>query len=114
MRGETAAESDAEPMRGRTAETIRRVKIGHRDVFKLDVLQARLSEPTSAIELRELAGAVADAILRHTQTLAARTLLYVFGDHGFARDRAGAVTQGGASPEEVLVPAFSFLVGSVH
>ncbi len=114
MRAQSAPESEAEPMRGRTAETIRRVKIGHRDVYKLDAVQSRLTEATSAHELREMAANVAEAIQRHTATLAARTLLYVFGDHGFARDRAGVVTQGGASPEEVLVPAFSFLVGAVH
>jgi hypothetical protein len=114
MRAQATSETDGEPLRGRTAETIRRVKIGHRDVFKLDLLQARLTEPVDAHELRELAGQVAEAITRHAQTLASRTLLYVFGDHGFLRDTAGVVTQGGASPEEVLVPAFSFLVGSVH
>ncbi len=113
MRGERGAESE-EPLRGRTSETIRRVKIGHRDVFKLDVVQARLGEALPTPALGELAFQVTEAIARHAQTLASRTLLFVFGDHGFVRDAGGGVTSGGASPEEVLVPAFSFLVGSVH
>jgi hypothetical protein len=42
----------------------------------------------------------------------------VFGDHGFALDALeGGISRarhGGASPEEVLVPAFAWLVGGVH
>ncbi len=111
---ERDAERDAEPIRGRTAETIRRVKIGHRDVFKLDLIQAHLSDPVESCALADLADKVADATTRHAHTLQSRTLLVVFGDHGFARGRDGAVSQGGASPEEVLVPAFAFVVGAVH
>jgi hypothetical protein len=47
-----------------------------------------------------------------------KTLVFVFGDHGFVLDPLdGGTTRGrsgGASPEEVLVPAFAWLVGSVH
>jgi hypothetical protein len=90
------------------------VKVGHRDVFKLDAIQARLVEPLEAGSQVELAAAVADAVAKHAQTLSSRTLLFVFGDHGFALDRHGAAQTGGASPEEVLVPAFAYLVGAVH
>jgi hypothetical protein len=43
----------------------------------------------------------------------------VFGDHGFKLDPLDAdsttsAKSGGASPEEVLVPAFAWLVGGVH
>jgi len=42
----------------------------------------------------------------------------VFGDHGFVlgphADGTGAARQGGSTPEEALVPAFAYLVGSVH
>ena len=47
-----------------------------------------------------------------------RTLLVVFGDHGFVVDNtassSGPARQGGASPEEVLVPGFAWLLGGVH
>ena len=40
------------------------------------------------------------------------------GDHGFLIDSldsgTSAARHGGASPEEVLVPAFAWLVGNVH
>ena len=64
--------------------------------------------------LAEIAELASDAIVRHAQTLQPRTLLFVFGDHGFTFDRDGTARQGGASPEEVLVPAFALLVGDVH
>jgi hypothetical protein len=45
-------------------------------------------------------------------------LLVVFGDHGFVCEPEGEgsapATQGGASPEEALVPGFAWLVGGVH
>ena len=44
--------------------------------------------------------------------------MFVFGDHGFRMDpcEGGTLsgTSGGASPEEVLVPAFAWLIGDVH
>jgi len=64
--------------------------------------------------LPALADTTADVVARHAETLAPRTLLFVFGDHGFVIDRNGAPLQGGASPEEVLVGAFALLVGDVH
>ena len=55
-----------------------------------------------------------EIVARHSDHLPPRTLLVVFGDHGFALDERGAACQGGASPEEVLVPAFAFLTGETH
>jgi hypothetical protein len=109
-------EREADPLRGRTAEMIRRIKIGSRDVYKLDLAETRLREGTiHALDmLPELAESLADVISRHAMTLQPRTLLFVFGDHGFILDKGGAPHQGGASPEEVLVPAFAFLIGEVH
>ena len=52
--------------------------------------------------------------------LAPRTLLLIFGDHGFRMlngpdtHTTAPATQGGASPEEVLVPAYAWLVDGVH
>jgi hypothetical protein len=40
--------------------------------------------------------------------------LFIVGDHGFGVDRRGEVVTGGASPEEVLVPAFAWLLGELH
>ena len=64
--------------------------------------------------LPTIAADVAAAIAKHAMTLAPRTLLFVFGDHGFTLGRDGAPMAGGASPEEVLVPAFAFLIGEAH
>jgi hypothetical protein len=109
-------EREQEPMRGRTAETIRRLKIGSRDVFKLDLAEAHLREATThaLAALSPIGEAVAEVVARHAGTLAARTLLFVFGDHGFTIEPGGATRHGGASPEEVLVPGYAFLIGEVH
>ncbi len=110
------AEREADPLRARTAEVIRRVKVGSRDVYKLDVIEAGLAKASGhALELiPELAKAAAEAIARQVKTLPARTLVYVFGDHGFVLDAAGAAHHGGAAPEEVIVPAFAWLTGEPH
>jgi hypothetical protein len=116
LRGAAPSERETDPVRGRTAETIRRIKIGSRDVYKLDIGDARLREaaPNTLAALPAVADTVADVIARHAATLAARTLLFVFGDHGFTVDREGMARSGGASPEEVLVPAYAFLVAEMH
>jgi hypothetical protein len=116
LRAPASDDREADPLRGRTAEMIRRIKIGSRDVYKLDLVEARLREQTGhALEtLPEIAEGVADAVSRHAMTLQPRTLLFVFGDHGFILDKDGAPHAGGASPEEVLVPAFAFLIGETH
>ncbi len=110
------AEREADPLRGRTAEMIRRIKIGSRDVYKLDLVEARLRESSAHVldMLPEVAASVAEVVARHALTLQPRTLLFVFGDHGFTLDKEGEPHQGGASPEEVLVPGFAFLIGDVH
>ncbi|HEX3771420.1 MAG TPA: hypothetical protein VHV30_11165 [Polyangiaceae bacterium] len=109
-------DADAEPPRGRTAEYVRRLRIGPREVHKLDIIEARLLGARGMVlrALPEIAEATAEAIARHAATLAPNTLLFVFGDHGFTVDKTGTARQGGASPEEVLVGAFAFLVGDVH
>jgi hypothetical protein len=111
-------------LRGRSAESVRRLRVGSRELYKLDVIPAMLgglAEPTRGASaahvvdaLEPIADAVADAIVRHFQTLPPRTLLLVIGDHGFTIDRRGRVTHGGATPEEVLVPCLSYLVGDLH
>lgn len=116
-----AGEDRDEPapsLRGRAAEVVRRVRVGSRELYKLDVVPALLESagtPAGVVgSLDAIASTTAEAIARHLSTLPARTLLFVVGDHGFAVDRRGEVRTGGASPEEVLVPAFSWLVGDLH
>ena len=106
--------------RGQNARTPRRVKVGHRDLLKLDLVEARLMEPGGheATRLDDLADELAEVLSAQLARLPARTLAIVFGDHGFKLDAMESGTtsakSGGASPEEVLVPAFAWLVGGVH
>ncbi len=106
--------------RGQNARTPRRVKVGHRDLLKLDLVEARLMAPGDheAPRLDDLADELAEVLSAQLARLPARTLAIVFGDHGFRLDamESGSTSakSGGASPEEVLVPAFAWLVGGVH
>jgi hypothetical protein len=106
--------------RGQLARTARRVKVGHRDLLKLDLVEARLMEPGTheAARLDDLADELGEVLSAQLARLPARTLAIVFGDHGFKLDAMESGTtsakSGGASPEEVLVPAFAWLVGGVH
>ena len=108
-------EEPSESLRGRAAEVVRRVRAGSRELYKLDLVPALLAGTPDVVgSLDAIAAATAEAIARHVSTLPARTLLFVLGDHGFTVDRRGESHTGGASPEEVLVPAFSWLVGELH
>ena len=87
---------------------------------KLDIIEAALTEPgkSEPARLDAIADQVGSAMADHFLKLPPRTLVMMFGDHGFLFDRLEHGTSagrcGGASPEEVLVPAFAWLVGSVH
>lgn len=119
-----AVEETTESLRGRSAETVRRFRVGSRELYKLDVVPSMLGalpDPSAGpspahvvAALAEIATSVADALLRHVETLPPRTLLLVLGDHGFTIDRRGRITHGGATPEEVLVPCLAYLVGDLH
>ena len=107
-------------VRGRALSTIRRERYGTKEIFKLDLVEARLRGvgPGFDERLGGIADEAAQVIARFVESSPPRTLLFVFGDHGFrlscdARGTAPA-TQGGASPEEVLVPGYAWLVGGVH
>lgn len=107
--------------RGRAALTPRRVRAGNLEILKLDVVEDMLRQPGLPVldRMDEIADITADTISAHIEKLPERTMVVVFGDHGFALDpsRAGTtaeVRQGGASPEEVLVPAFAWLTGATH
>ncbi|MGE0325103.1 MAG: hypothetical protein AB7K71_10940 [Polyangiaceae bacterium] len=121
LREPVASERDAPVARGRAASTLRRVRAGHRDVMKLDLVESRIGEPgaTRPAALWSLAAEVAEVLWDHMAGLPPRTLVMVFGDHGFRVDpKTGYVShsasQALASPEEVMVPAFAWLTGSVH
>lgn len=107
--------------RGRAALTPRRVRAGNLEILKLDVVEDMLRQPGLPVleRMDEIAEIAADAISAHMEKLPERTMVIVFGDHGFALDPSAAgttaeVRQGGASPEEVLVPAFAWLTGATH
>jgi len=114
------SEQEEPGLRGRTAPLLRRIKLGGRDVLKLDVVQARLQEagPPLSERLDALADEVATVLAGHARNLPPRSLMLVFGDHGFRMESSGQGTSagasGGARPEEVLVPGFAWLVGDVH
>ncbi len=117
----TPSEREAGIHRNQSVTTLRRVRIGHRDLVKLDVVEARLRDAGGKFDdrLDSIAGEVSEVIAHYAESLAPRTLLYVFGDHGFklpvrAAGTTGPAEQGGASPEEVLVGAQAWLVGDVH
>jgi hypothetical protein len=107
---------EIDAVRGRTSDYVRRLRVGPRELHKLDLVQARLQAAHTGVlaALPEIADATAQVIVRHAETLPPRTLLLVFGDHGFVIDGRGAATHGGASPEEVVCGAFGLLVGDVH
>ncbi|HEU5074960.1 MAG TPA: hypothetical protein VFU02_12310, partial [Polyangiaceae bacterium] len=113
-------ETAAVVARGKNAATPRRIKSGQRELIKLDVIEAAIAEPgkAEAVRLDELADGVAEAMAEYLSKLPPRTLVMMFGDHGFLLDPVvggtSAGRSGGASPEEVLVPAFAWLVGNVH
>ena len=106
--------------RGKSASTVRRVRVGGREVHKLDIIQAALSEagPPESERLDALAVEAATPLVRFAKGLAPRTLMFLFGDHGFelpATDHGtGPAQEGGATPEQVLVPGQAWLVGGIH
>ncbi len=116
------SEPDPEIVRGRAVGTLRRDRVGSREVMKLDLVEARLRSSGAGYEERieALADEVAPVLVKYVETLPPRTLVFLFGDHGFRLPSTpdgratGQATQGGVSPEEVLVPAQAWLVGGVH
>jgi hypothetical protein len=108
--------------RGRAVATFRREKLGARELLKLDVVEARLRNQGASYDerLEAIADEVADLLIKLFDSLPPRTLVYVFGDHGFVLPHGtngwetGASTQGGASPEEVLVGGQAWLIDAVQ
>lgn len=113
--------ADALVARGRAAATPRRVRAGALEILKLDIVEDALRK--SGVPVIERMDGIADdasaAIIEYLSKQPPRTMVVVFGDHGFDLDPKAAgtteeVIQGGATPEEVLVPAFAWLTGAMH
>ena len=102
---------------GRTASTIRRFRVGGRDLHKLDVIQSDLRAPglPESTRLDALAQAAAYPLIQLIPTLAPRTLMFVFGDHGFVLPSTETGTDSAemasGRPEEVLVAGQAWIVG---
>lgn len=125
LRAPEALDPAQESLRGRSAEHVRKMRVGSRELGKLDLVPALLTTKLERLGTRatsedlvgylpELADAVADVVARHLLSLPPRALLLVVGDHGFTFDKRGRIAHGGASPEEVLVPAYAYLAGDLH
>lgn len=133
VRGEDALRAPSRPeretsiVRGRSLDVLRRTRLGHRDLLKLDLLEGRLRDPgaSESTRLDGLADELTPLLERFVQGTPNRTLVVVAGDHGFSfgegpsdlpdpRRETGPARQGGASPDEVFVPFQAWLVGGVH
>lgn len=119
---EPPSNPEPEIARGRAVGTLRRERAGSREIMKLDLCEARLRTAGAGYDdrLESLAEEVAPILLKYIEALPPRTVLFLFGDHGFRLPASadgrltGPATQGGLSPEEVLVPGQAWLVGGVH
>lgn len=114
---------DGSEVRVRVTPAVRRLRVGSRELHRLSVIPAMLANLTNVarstpaqvtMAFDDIAETVTGALVRHIQSFAPRTLLLIMGDHGFSIDRRGRITDGGASPEEVLVPAYTYLVGNLQ
>ncbi|GAC1592266.1 MAG: hypothetical protein NVS3B20_17870 [Polyangiales bacterium] len=126
LRAPARLERETAIVRGRSLDVLRRTRLGHRDLLKIDLLEGRLREQGGSERERvdALADEVAPILSRYVMSCATRALGVIAGDHGFAfgdydevRDErlpTDGARQGGASPDEVFVPFTAWLVGGVH
>jgi hypothetical protein len=104
--------NDAGPLR----PSIESIRVGTREVYRLDQLASDLTHPgeMESVRLERLAATLADTLVPWIEQQPADTLVVVFGDHGFywqAGERSTSAAQcGGALPEQVLVPASAWLL----
>src|SRR6185295_4162404 len=80
--GAPASEPEAGIARGRAVATLRRERVGSRELMKLDLVEARLraAGPPFAERMEAIAEEVAEVVARFIDSLPPRTLLMVFGD----------------------------------
>jgi hypothetical protein len=102
------------------AGAVETLRIGSRELFRVDQLSADLAkagEPEPQ-RLERLAALLADAVVPWLKARAPDTLVVVFGDHGFhwqaGAQGTSAAQRGGALPEQVLVPASAWLLSTTR
>jgi hypothetical protein len=99
---------------------IETLRVGSRELFRIDCLSEDLSKPgeLEAQRLERLATKLAEIVMPWLKTRAPDTLVVVFGDHGFhwqsGERGTSAAQRGGALPEQVLVSASAWLLGSTR
>lgn len=103
-----------------SASAIESLRIGTRELFRLDQLSSDLAKPgeAEAVRLPRLATALAEHVVPWMNEQPPETLIVIFGDHGFhwqaTENGTSAAQRGGALPEQVLVPASAWLVGEAR
>ncbi|MEO8800732.1 MAG: hypothetical protein ABI551_22775, partial [Polyangiaceae bacterium] len=107
-----AATSEEMMLAARSHAGLHRLRIGGREIFKLDTIELGMDEDPSCTPTRfsALADSVAGTIATHVDALRVKTLIYFTGDRGFTLDANGNAKCGGTTPEEVIIPAFAFLI----
>ena len=105
-----------------TRGALRRVRLGSRDLYSLETVAAWRSMPRGPEDAAEVVQALASAVARHAHGLVGRkgpltnertperTLLFVFGDHGFTYEDRGHTCDGGSTPEEAIAPYFAYVL----
>ena len=132
LRAPVRPEHETSIVRGRSLDVLRRMRLGHRDLVKLDLIEGRLRDAGCGERERldGLADEIAPIVSRYVSSSPTRALVVVAGDHGFAfgahdepqahgahaddKGSTPAARQGGGSPDEVFVPFTAWLVGGVH
>ncbi len=99
---------------------VENVRLGTRELFRLDQIAGDLTQPGEAesLRLQRLANTLADSIVPWMLEQPPETLVVVFGDHGFywqATPQGTSSAQcGGALPEQVLVSASAWLMSEAR
>ena len=114
LRAPAELDADVEP-RARIAEYVRRLRVGPREIHKLDLVEARVAAARGQVlrALPDIAEATAEESSRGTRRRCHLTRSSSSSAITGSRSstESGAALQGGASPEEVLVGGFAVLVG---
>jgi len=96
------------------------VRVGARELFRVDQLAEDLTKAGEAEAPRteRLAALLADTIVPWLKERPPESLVVVFGDHGFHWQASASGTssaqRGGALPEQVLVAASAWLLGTTR
>jgi len=109
------------PSGGRnTTGSVETVRVGARELFRVDQLAEDLTKAGEAEAPRteRLAALLADTIVPWLKERPPESLVVVFGDHGFHWQASASGTssaqRGGALPEQVLVAASAWLLGTTR